>query len=109
MKPSRVKEHLTKKHSNKTNKNILYFNDLKNKFEKRIIVSGISNKVRHNHNLLAFYKVPHLVAKCGKPHTIVDTQILPAMEAILNSMTSVYIADKLALSISLNNNSVQAN
>jgi len=35
MKPSRIKDDFIKKHQDKSNKNILYSNDLKNKFEKR--------------------------------------------------------------------------
>lgn len=56
LKPSRTKERITKKHPDKTNKNILY---LKNKFEKRKTVSGIL--VHHKRNngvcLIVSYRV----------------------------------------------------
>jgi len=107
MKPSRMKEHLMKKHSDKSNKNILYFSDLKNKFEKRKTVSGLFNKTHLNNDkgLLASYKVSLLVAKCGKPHTIGETLILPAVEAILKSMTNLNVTD-ITSSIALSNNTV---
>lgn len=107
MKPSRMKEHFMKKHSDKTNKNVLYFQDLKNKFEKRKTVSGLFNKIHLNNDkgLITSYKVSLLVAKCGKPHTITETLILPAVEEILNSMTNLNVSDIIS-SIPLSNNTV---
>lgn len=77
MKPSRMKEHLMKQYSDKSNKNILYFSDLnlKNKFEKRKTVSGdffIKNILITIRSpcILQKYKVSLVVAKCEKPHTI---------------------------------------
>lgn len=37
-------------HSDKSNKNILYFSDLKNKFEKRKTVNGLFNKTHLNND-----------------------------------------------------------
>ncbi|KAL4104424.1 hypothetical protein QTP88_019725 [Uroleucon formosanum] len=90
-----MKEHCMKKHPDKSNKNILYFTDLKNKFEKRKTVTGLFNKTHLNNDkgLLASYKVSLLVAKCGKPHTIGETLILPAVEAILKSMTNLNVTN----------------
>ncbi|KAE9542272.1 hypothetical protein AGLY_003399 [Aphis glycines] len=107
MKPSRMKEHLMKKHSDKSNKNILYFSDLKNKFEKQKTISGLFNKTHLNNDkgLFVSYKVSLLVAKCGKPHTIGEKLILFAVETILKSMTSLNVTD-ITSSIFLSNNTV---
>jgi len=93
-----------KEHRDKTNKNILYFHDLKNKFEKRKTVSGFFNQIHLNNDkgLIASYKVSLLVAKFGK---IAETLMLPAVKEILNSMTSLNVSDIIA-SISLSNNTV---
>ncbi|KAL4148924.1 hypothetical protein QTP88_003062 [Uroleucon formosanum] len=102
-----MKEHFMKKHPDKSNKNILYFTDPKNKFEKRKTVTGLFNKTHLNNDkgLLASYKVSLLVAKCGKPHTIGETLILPAVEAILKSMTNLNVTNIIS-SIPLINNTV---
>lgn len=50
MKPSKMKEHFMKKHSDKGNKNILYFTDLKNKFEKRKTMAGLFNQTHLNND-----------------------------------------------------------
>lgn len=107
MKPSRMKEHFMKKHSDKINKNVLYFQDLKNKFENQTTVIGLFNKIHLNHdkNLITSHKVSLLVVKCGKPHTTAEILILPAVEEILNSMTNLNASDIIS-SIPLSNNTV---
>lgn len=50
MKPSRMKEHIMKKHINNPNKNILYFYGIRNKFDKQKAISGLFNKIHLNHS-----------------------------------------------------------
>lgn len=82
VKLSRMKEHVMKKHSDNTK---TYFHAFKIKFEKRKTVNGLFIKY-----ILITIKVflhrtrCHLVAKCGEPHTIADTLILPSVEKKLN-------------------------
>ncbi|XP_077287747.1 zinc finger MYM-type protein 6-like [Arctopsyche grandis] len=45
MKPSRLNEHFLKKHPDKNNKDILYFQELKKKFESRNTLSNVFKKI----------------------------------------------------------------
>ena len=54
--------------------------------------------------LLAFYKISYWIAKCGKPHTIGENLILPAVKEIMSIMFSKP-ADIIS-NIPLSNNSI---
>lgn len=78
-----MKKHFVEKHSDKADKNILYFCDLKNKFEKRKTVNELFNKIHihHDKSLLPFKSV-FFGYEVWKTHTIVETLILPAVVVI---------------------------
>lgn len=75
-----MKEHLSRVHSHKMNKELSYFQELKAKAEKRPNVSELFKKrvTDLDKGILASYEVSLLIAKCGKPHTIGETLVLPA-------------------------------
>ncbi|XP_077301676.1 protein FAM200C-like [Arctopsyche grandis] len=72
MKPSRLNEHFLKKHPDKNNKDILYFQELKKTFESRNTLSNVFNA--------------QIMAKCGAPHTYGEKLILPAIRVFINNM-----------------------
>ncbi|KAL4135376.1 hypothetical protein QTP88_006990 [Uroleucon formosanum] len=85
MAPSKLKRHLLTKHNHLANKNIDYFKQLlssQNKesaiFEKKVTIP--------NKALEASYKVAELIVENKKPHTIVESLILPACSEIVRIM-----------------------
>uniref|UniRef100_A0ABM5G983 Zinc finger MYM-type protein 6-like n=1 Tax=Pogona vitticeps TaxID=103695 RepID=A0ABM5G983_9SAUR len=88
MKPSRLKEHLVKIHSDKADKPVSFFQSLKAKFEGRSTVGKLFEKLSLNADkgLICSYEVSLLIAQCGKPHTIGETLILPVMKKIFATM-----------------------
>ena len=59
MKPSRLLEHLTKKHSDKADKDITYFKSLREKFQKRNTIGNIffSTSQQSTDGLRASYNI----------------------------------------------------
>ncbi|XP_029657698.1 zinc finger BED domain-containing protein 5-like [Octopus sinensis] len=57
--------------------------------------------------LLASYKISQLIAKSGKPHTIGESLILPAIKEVLNSMVDCD-SEQIISSIPLSNSSVSS-
>ena len=106
IKPLRFSDHLERKHADKKNKPVAFFQDLKDKFRKRnTITSMMANcSEQVNRGLLAPYKVSHLIAKCGKPHTIGENLIIPAVKEIMSIMFSNPV--DIISNIPLSNNSV---
>ena len=107
MKPSGLLSHLTRKHSNKADKNLEYFQQLKGKHENRSTISTLFTQQSRqaDKGLLTSYNVSKLIAKCGKPHTIGETLILPAVKEVLNTMIGPGTGD-IVKSIPLSNDSV---
>jgi hypothetical protein len=58
---------------------------LKEQFEKRLTVTSLFKKKENalEKGLLASYKISHLIAKTGKPHTIGEDLIKPAISIFL--------------------------
>lgn len=108
MKPSRMKEHLSRVHSDKMNKDVSYFQELKAKAEKRPNVSELFKKrvTDLDKGLLASYEVALLIAKCGKPHTIGETLVLPAAKKIVEIVLGEGSSNKISQSVPLSNNTV---
>ena len=81
MKPSRMCDHLTKKHPDKKDKELNFFQDLRKQFANRNSMDRMFNKVvtKNDDGLVASYNISLLIAKCGKPHTIGEKLILPAI------------------------------
>ncbi|XP_068212526.1 zinc finger BED domain-containing protein 5-like [Palaemon carinicauda] len=85
MVPSKLKRHLTLKHNHLANKSRSYFEGLLS--EQKQQSAMLSKKVKVADKAQeASYLVAELVVKSMKPHTIAETLILPAFNAIVKTM-----------------------
>ncbi|XP_023231325.1 SCAN domain-containing protein 3-like [Centruroides sculpturatus] len=107
MKPSRMKEHLSRKHPDKKYKDFDYFLNLKKKLENRKTVVNLfkDSAIQLNKGLVTSYKISLLIAKCGKPHNIGEKLIIPAVQEILSNMTTLN-PNSIISSIPLSNDTV---
>ena len=107
MKPSRMCDHLTKKHPDKKDKDLKYFQTLSKQFANRSSIDGMINKIatKNDDGLVASYNISLLIAKCGKPHTIGEKLILPAIRVVISTVMH-QDASSVVRSIPLSNNSV---
>ncbi|KAJ8909724.1 hypothetical protein NQ315_016770 [Exocentrus adspersus] len=82
MKPSKLEDHLKRCHPDKIDKDLKYFQTLKEKYEKSPTVHSMfaSTSQSNDDGLRASYNISLLIAKSGKPHTIGEQLILPAIE-----------------------------
>ncbi|KAF2886154.1 hypothetical protein ILUMI_20019 [Ignelater luminosus] len=108
MKPSKLEDHLRRCHPDKTDKNLKYFQTLKDKLQKRPTVDRMfaSTSQRNDDGLRASYNISLLIAKSGKPHTIGEKLILPAVEELLKTVLHKPASD-IIKRICLSNNTVQ--
>ena len=106
MKPSRLLDHLKSKHADKKDKPVSFFQDLKDKYGKRNTITSMMTKCSEQagRGLLASYKISYLIAKCGKPHTIAENLITPAVKEIMSTMFANPV--DIISNIPLSNNSV---
>ncbi|XP_074115745.1 protein FAM200B-like [Cotesia typhae] len=85
MKPSKLTRHLHTKHPNEKNKPVEFFERklqaLQHQKSGIVQMSNLNEKA-----LLASYRVAFRVAKAGKPHTIAENLILPAILDIADIM-----------------------
>ncbi|XP_065568930.1 protein FAM200B-like [Artemia franciscana] len=80
-KPSKLEDHLRRCHHDKTDKDLEYFQKLKENNEKRPTMHSMfaSTSERTDDGLQACYNISYVIAKSGKPHTNGE-QFLPAFE-----------------------------
>lgn len=107
MKPSKLKIHLKKKHEEKKNQPIEYFKKLRgNLAARKTVFQVFNNQVdKMSEGLLASYEICKIIAKAGKPHTIGETVILPALSVIISSVMKQNPSEIIKL-ITLSNSSV---
>ncbi|XP_072397461.1 zinc finger MYM-type protein 6-like [Diabrotica undecimpunctata] len=107
MKPPRLMDHLKRIHSDKSDRPVQYFAELKAKYERRVTVGSLIAKAtkKTDKGLLASYKVSFLIAKSGKPHTIGEL-ILPAVNEIVDTMLGPSQASQITDAVPLSNNTV---
>ncbi|CAH1974206.1 unnamed protein product [Acanthoscelides obtectus] len=108
MKPSKLQDHLRRCHPDRTEKDLKYFQTLTDKFQKRPTLDRMfaSTSQRNDDGLRASYNISLLIAKSGKPHTIGDKLILPAVEEVLKTVLHKPASD-IIKRISLSNNTVE--
>ncbi|CAH1977859.1 unnamed protein product [Acanthoscelides obtectus] len=108
MKPSKLQDHLRRCHRDKTEKDLKYFQTLKDKFQKRPTLDRMfaSTSQRNDDGLRASYNISLLIAKSGKPHTIGEKLILPAVEEVLKTVLYKPATD-IIKRIPLSNNTVE--
>lgn len=108
MKPSRLQDHLYKIHPNKKDKDVSYFIDMKKKFEYQPTISTFfsSASKQDDDGLRASYNISLMIAKTGKPHTIGEDLILPAVKEVITTVLHKP-AEDIIRKMSLSNSSVQ--
>ncbi|CAH2017552.1 unnamed protein product [Acanthoscelides obtectus] len=108
MKPSKLQDHLRRCHPDKTEKDLKYLQTLKDKFQKRPTLDRMfaSTSQRNDDGLRASYNISLLIAKSGKPHTIGEKLILPAVEEVLKTVLHKPASD-IIKRIPLSNNTVE--
>ncbi|CAH2005181.1 unnamed protein product [Acanthoscelides obtectus] len=108
MTPSKLQDHLRRCHPDKTEKDLKYFQTLKDKFQKRPTLDRMfaSTSQRNDDGLRASYNILLLIAKSGKPHTIGEKLILPAVEEVLKNVLHKPASD-IIKRIPLSNNTVE--
>ena len=108
MKPSKLENHLKTIHADKKDKGLSYFQSLKQNFMKQPTLSGMfsSGSKRESDGLRASYNISLLIAKCGKPHTIGEELILPAVSEVLQTVLHMPACDVIK-KIPLSNSTVQ--
>ncbi|KAI5152824.1 hypothetical protein ENBRE01_3037 [Enteropsectra breve] len=108
MKPSRLQDHLIRVHPDKKDNDINYFKELEDKINKRTKLSDIfkSSRKQSFDGLVASYNLSLLIAKSGKPHTIGEEIILPAVKEVLENVLHKP-AGEILDKISLSNDTVQ--
>ncbi|CAH1970679.1 unnamed protein product [Acanthoscelides obtectus] len=108
MKPSKLQDHLRRCHPDKTDKDLKYLQTRKDKFQKRPTLDKMfaSTSQRNDDDLRACYNISLLTAKSGKPHTIREKLILPAVEEVLKTVLHKPASD-IIQRIPLSNNTVE--
>ncbi|CAH1986432.1 unnamed protein product [Acanthoscelides obtectus] len=96
MKPSKLQDHLRRCHPDKTEKDLKYFQTLKDKFQKRPTLDRMFASTSQRND----------DAKSGKPHTIGEKLILPAVEEVLKTVLQKPASD-IIKRIPLSNNTVE--
>ncbi|XP_071394012.1 zinc finger BED domain-containing protein 5-like [Centroberyx affinis] len=87
MKPSRLKEHLTKIHPDKADRERPFFQALKEKHGRSTISSLFARKTSQNDSgLVASYNISLLIAKCGQLFTIGEKLVLPAIKEVISTV-----------------------
>ena len=104
MKPSRMIDHLKSRHSDKADRDVQFFINLR---DNRKTMGSMFRKVDKQNfdGLAASYNISLLIAKAGKPHTIGEKLILPAIQ---EAITTVMHTDGRSViqSIPLSNDTV---
>ncbi|CAH2008493.1 unnamed protein product [Acanthoscelides obtectus] len=108
MKPAKLQDHLRRCHSDKTEKSLKYFQTLKDKFQKRSTLDRMfaSTSQRNDDGLRASYNISLLIGKSGKPHTIGEKLLLPAVEEVLKTVLHKPASD-IIKRVPLSNNTVE--
>lgn len=108
MKPSKLKEHLIKIHSDKKDKDLTFFQTVKEKYLKTPSLQQLigTTSTRDDDGLRASYNISLLIAKSGKPHTIGEELILPAITEVIRTVLHRPAFD-IIKRIPLSNNTVQ--
>uniref|UniRef100_A0A3B5Q1Y9 HAT C-terminal dimerisation domain-containing protein n=1 Tax=Xiphophorus maculatus TaxID=8083 RepID=A0A3B5Q1Y9_XIPMA len=85
MKPSQLKEHLTKIHGEKADK--AFFQTFKEQQGWRSITSLFTRKMNQSDSgPVASYNISLLIAKCGQPYTVGEKLVLPAIREVISTV-----------------------
>ncbi|KAG0438169.1 SCAN domain-containing protein 3 [Dictyocoela muelleri] len=108
MKPSKLKKHLTKMHPDLKEKNITHFKELKKSYLAQPNLKGLFMTCSNQDfdGLKASYNISLLIAKSGKPHSIGEELIIPAIKEVLSTVLHKQ-PGSIVKKISLSNSTVQ--
>jgi hypothetical protein len=108
MKPSKLQDHLKRCHPDYVDKDLKFFQGLKEKLRNRPTLDKMlaSTSQKNNDGLRASYNISLLIAKTGKPHTIGEDLIMPAVEEVLKTVLHKPSFD-IIKKIPLSNNTVR--
>ena len=107
MKPSRLLEHLQKIHPDKSCKTLAFFHSLRDQFMKRKTMNMLTSSSKNSDDgLKASYHISLMITKAGKPHTIGEELILPAVKEVIKTVLHKS-PEKVIKSIPLSDNSIQ--
>jgi zinc finger BED domain-containing protein 5/7/8/9 len=108
MKPSRLNEHLQKMHPDRAGKDLAYFQSLRDKFGKRPTLNNLFSAVsqQNTDGLRASYNISLLIAKAGKPHSIGEELLVPAISEVITTVMHKSPYD-IIKSIPLSNDTVR--
>ena len=106
MKPSRFFEHLQKIHPDKSGKTLAFFHSLRDQFLKRKTMNMFTSSSKNSDDGLKASYISLLIAKAGKPHTIGEELILPAVKEVIKTVLHKS-PEQVIKPIPLSDNSVQ--
>ena len=107
MKSSRLLKHLQKIHPDKFGKTLVFFHSLWDQFWKWKTMNMFTSSSKNSDDgLKASYNISLLIAKAGKPHTIGEVLILPAVKEVIKTVLHKFPEQVIKL-IPLSDNSVQ--
>ena len=87
MKPSRLKDHLTRLHPDKADKSIEFFQALKEcEAQSSINKAYAKNACPNVKGLIASYKIAFLIAKKGLPFNVGESLVAPAVKEIISTV-----------------------
>ena len=87
MKPSRLKDHLTRLHPDKADKSIEFFQALKEREAQSSINKAYAKNACPNvKGLIASYKIAFLIAKKGLPFNVGESLVAPAVKEIISTV-----------------------
>ena len=88
MKPSRLQDHFSKMHSDKNDKDLSFFKELKRSFESRSTITAcfLKHMKQLDKGLELSYKLSLLIAKNGMSHTVGENLIIPAAKEIIQTL-----------------------
>lgn len=105
MKPSRLVDHLKRNHPGKSDKDLEYFKGLR---DRRKTLQGMFNSTSNQNDdgVKASYNIALMIAKTGKPHTIGETLIAPAIREVLKTVLHKN-PEPVMRTLSLSNSTIQ--
>jgi hypothetical protein len=107
MKPSRMSEHLRRVHTECADKGVTFFQSLRDQLRKRTTIGSVFCKTsqQNTDGFRASYNISLLIAKSGKPHTIGEEVIIPAVSEVIKTVLDKS-AEDIIKKTSLSNSSV---
>ena len=111
MKPSRVAEHLKRKHPDKVDRTRAYFENLNKTFDQRKTLSAYLKKSSqiNESGSTAYYAIAQIIAKTESAQTVAENVIKPSFEIFMKTMLqqdSVYVLKELPLNPQKNRRNV---